>query len=277
MDRLEEIRFALDEKLSETQKKFITLRTANKLLWDKRLITEFERDRGFLKSLLEQKKLNAIQTQSQPRQWKIYSSNHSSESLFLESKKPAEKKPKENRAVSKKERKKWDFGLILGIIGILALIFFGTRSHNNIEELNSPNNSSPSQIKTRETAVPQPNYKTNNKNSTSKNVFTFKSTFYDRERNGIILQTIEEETFHTFNYNDSTVTQKSKLNGEWIEIIYLFSDSYIEEGPLSNTYVFHVGTLGLKEIWYTPEVPNLGYDYDDGTRLSCYELQQVSR
>jgi hypothetical protein len=36
-----------------------------------------------------------------------------------------------------------------------------------------------------------------------------------------------------------------------------------------------VNTLGVKEIWYSFDVPNLGYDYDDGSRIACYELTEI--
>lgn len=288
-DRIEEIRFALDEKLSEIEKKFITLRTANKLLWDKRLITEFERDRGFLKSLLEQKKLNATQTQSQPRQWRIYSSKYSSEPLPSESEKPAEKKQIENKKDSKKERKKWDFGLILGITGILALIFFGTRSHNNIEEQNAPYKNNPSEIESpesKEATVPstrqeatssiQNTNSSSNPISSSNNIHTFKSTSNDKERNGQILQTSSELMFHTINLDNNTVTHKFQIDAKWKEITYPFSGYYKEEGSFYTTMVLQVGVKGVKEIWWTPEVNNLGYDFDDGNRLVSYDLERIT-
>lgn len=87
MERLDQIKNAIDEAIISSEKKYLPLRTANKLLWDKRLISQFERDRGYLKSLLEQKKLNAIQTESTPKQWRIYPSNYSLISSISEEKK----------------------------------------------------------------------------------------------------------------------------------------------------------------------------------------------
>jgi len=43
---------------------------------------------------------------------------------------------------------------------------------------------------------------------------------------------------------------------------------YVEKGMLTITYVLKVETLGLKEVWCSPDVPNLGYDYDDGKRIN---------
>ena len=292
MDRLDLIKNAIDETIHRSQTKYLSLRAANKLLWDKSLISEFERDRGYLKSLLEQKSLNALQTESQPRQWRIYPTNSSSDFFNLEKEKKSQvqsrpQKEKKKYKDVKKGRRKVDPYLILGILGIVALIFFGIRSHGIIEEQNAPYKINPSGIDAREAAVPsqekeisspiQPIKKSPTlPSSSSKNVHTLKSTLHDKERNGEILQTSSEIMYHTIDLNKLTVTHRFQVDGSWKEIVYPFSEYYKEEGNFYTTMVLKVGVKGVKEIWWTPEVNNLGYDFYDGNRLVSYDLERVS-
>jgi curved DNA-binding protein CbpA len=104
---------------------------------------------------------------------------------------------------------------------------------------------------------------------------TFRSTTNDLERNNFVLNTNNEVTYHTFDFNTKTVTEKTKMNGEWIKLTYPMHGFYQESGTAATTYVISVGVLGVKEIWFSPDVPNLGYDYDDGSRIVCYGLTKV--
>lgn len=105
-------------------------------------------------------------------------------------------------------------------------------------------------------------------------ILIFRSGFYDKELNGEIVQTTHELTYHTFNFKNKTITQKSKLNGNWITVSYPMNGFYKQSGLLATTYVFTINTLGVKEIWFSPDVPNLGYDYMDGSRIACYDVRQ---
>lgn len=111
-----------------------------------------------------------------------------------------------------------------------------------------------------------------NLNSFSGQQFTFKSKSYDIEKDGKTVQSNNEVSYHTFDFINKTVTQKSKLNGQWTTATYPINDVYSEKGSVATTYVIQVGTLGVSEIWFSPDVPNLGYDYDDGTRIACYDI-----
>ena len=116
--------------------------------------------------------------------------------------------------------------------------------------------------------------KTISKNSNKeKKIFIYSSDFYDIERPNGRVNTIDELTYHTFDFNKNIVTQNLVLNGERINITYPFTSMYEENGMLGTTYVLTVNTLGVKEIWWSPDVPNLGYDYDDGTRIACYDVK----
>lgn len=101
---------------------------------------------------------------------------------------------------------------------------------------------------------------------------TFKSGLYDNELNGVVQQTHKITTYHTFDFINMTVTQKSPLDGKWVTVTYPINGIYQENGLAATTYVIKVGTLGVKEIWFSPDVPNIGYDYDDGTRIACYQI-----
>lgn len=84
--------------------------------------------------------------------------------------------------------------------------------------------------------------------------------------------TKREITYHTFDFKNKSVTQRSRLNGQEVTMVYPFYEIYEEKGVLASTTVLVVNTLGVKEIWFSSEAPNLGYDYDDGTRIACYDL-----
>lgn len=296
MDKIELIKNALDIELITSKKRFLPLGSANKLLLKKGLISNFEKNEGFLKSLLEKELIRGVQTQEKPRQWRIYLSHSLDENLNPKrgrnSKMPGKASRKDKFSINR-------IGIFTGIVIIASLFYFGQRSYQNIEKQNAPyklessdrkpavylppslanpdsseifrsKNIQPKEI------LPLKEVKITLEAGNTQKVFTYKSLFYDREKNGNILNTNMEVTYHTFNFINNTVIQRSRFNGEWIELVYPFSSFYVEKGLLSSTYVLEVGTLGVKEIWWSPEVPNLGYDYDDGTRLSCYDLEIVS-
>lgn len=303
MDKIEVIQNALDIELIRSKKHFLTLGASNKLLLKKGLISISEKNEGYLKSLLEKDLINGIQTQEKPRQWRIYESGKKV-NITSSSKNKSVNTIKDQ--IHRKNSGGSDFikirksHLIWGLVILLVLFYFGNNSYQNLNKLNSkieipieasdrklreyspPQtlksdslNLAPSKkVKPKINPTPVEENKKKEKVNNQKNI-TYKSSYYDRERNGRILNTNQEVTFHTFNFSNNTVTQRSRYNGEWIEIKYPFTSSYEEKGMLSTTYVLKVGTLGVKEIWWSPEVPNLGYDYDDGTRLSCYDLQLV--
>ncbi len=52
-------------------------------------------------------------------------------------------------------------------------------------------------------------------------------------------------------------------------------DSYKEEGLLATTYVITVHDQGLKEVWFSIEANNLGYDFLDGSRFAYYEVRRI--
>jgi hypothetical protein len=169
--------------------------------------------------------------------------------------------------------------IIIGGIIFLILSFFAFNNYKMIEKQNSKYKS----VREKQNFEDETNLKkesekleierySNRSVFKGNKVFVYSSQFYDIEKNrGMI--TKNELTYHTFNFEKKTVTQNSIMNGKRINIVYPFKKMYEEKGILATTYVLEVNTNGLKEIWWSPDVPNLGYDYDDGTRIACYGLK----
>lgn len=162
-------------------------------------------------------------------------------------------------------------------MGIVAVIIFGvlqkkTHNTNSLETVVPERQKTISSPPLPVTNTPPPKASS----SSSKNVHTFKSTLNDRERNGQILETSSEPMFHKIDPNNKTVTHSFQIDGIWKEIVYPFSEYYKEEGILHTTMVLKVGDKGVKEIWWTPEVNNLGYDFYNGNRLVSYDLVRVT-
>lgn len=174
--------------------------------------------------------------------------------------------------------------LILGGAIFLILCFFGYNSYQSIETQNTKfenpkdthGNFNESDINSKDLNELVTDNSMFGKSSDFQNqkIFSYSSDFYDIEK-GAQMITKTELTYHTFDMNKKTVTQNSILNGKRVNITYPFKNMYEEKGLLSTTYVLVVNTNGLKEIWWSPQVPNLGYDYDDGTRIACYDLKII--
>lgn len=151
--------------------------------------------------------------------------------------------------------------LIASLITFLSIFWLSIKQNNDLE-----NNKD---------SYTNYNSTNSNKDLTDK-VFSYISYENDKEVNGVIIQTNKEVTNHTFDFKNKIVTCKTKLNGKTIEFNYPINGFYKQEGLVATTYVIEVNTLGVKEIWFSPDVPNLGYDYDDGSRIACYNLELLN-
>lgn len=109
----------------------------------------------------------------------------------------------------------------------------------------------------------------------SNNVFIYRSDNYDIEYPDGRVERVDEITYHTFDMDKNLVVQSSQLFNQQFEISYPFRKMRVETGLIGNrkTYVLDVNTIGCKEVWWSPDVPNLGYDYNDGRRIACYDLE----
>lgn len=259
-----------DEYLISKGKHYISLRTANELLRGQ----DNEEFRNLdLKGLLESNKLShAYRTENKPRQWQIPYSNpdefQKKRKEYLKANKVDN--PIELNQTSTKKPSVWTFV----VIGIVLLILYSVL--NNDDTKSNSTNSEYSET-TNEFYQKTPTEKENtvDLNELTGKKFTFKSTLNDKEFNGVIVQTNHETSYHTFDFINKIVTQKSALNGQWVTITYPMRTFYQEKGILATTYVIEVNELGVSEIWFSPDVPNLGYDYSDGSRIACYEISRV--
>ena len=153
----------------------------------------------------------------------------------------------------------------------MILVFFGTKNYLSLK--NEQENYKNLESKSKNKFETDKKMSENESTFSGQKIFTYSSDFYDIEKADGSIITKYELTYHTFDFNKKTVTQNSVLNGKQINVTYPFSGMYEEKGLVATTYVLTVRTLGLKEIWWSPDVPNLGYDFDDGTRIACYDLK----
>jgi len=105
-------------------------------------------------------------------------------------------------------------------------------------------------------------------------VYKLRSTSYDIEKpNSSSYQTVNEITHHVFDFEKQKVTFKGvNSNGKYTTISYQIKNSYKETGLLAETWVLVIRQYGIKEIWFSPQANNLGYDLEDGTRLAFYGI-----
>jgi hypothetical protein len=133
---------AIDKELIETNKNYLTLGQANKMLYEKGHITEFEKQNGFLKKLLENKEIkNSEQTESAPKQWRIFLSDKrlKRKKIIPKKKEPKETHFYENQVYEQKqvfsEQNNISWKWIVG--GIIALIFvfsqFSGNDNNSVD------------------------------------------------------------------------------------------------------------------------------------------------
>lgn len=108
-------------------------------------------------------------------------------------------------------------------------------------------------------------------------VYKFKSTNYDIEKpNVATYKTYYDVTYHTFDYDNLLVTFEGKnSNGTQTIIKYPMKSFYKETGLFAETWVIVVGQKGVKEIWFSIQANNLGYDLEDGTRIAYYDVTQL--
>ncbi len=103
-------------------------------------------------------------------------------------------------------------------------------------------------------------------------VYKFKSTETDVEEPSQAVYTKYEVCYHTFDYdNNKVIFESINSKGEKTKIIYPMKSTY-KDGV---TYAIIVNQKGMKEIWFSPAVNNLGYDLMDGTRLACYNITKI--
>jgi hypothetical protein len=257
----------LDEFIVSSGKSIITLRKANELL---RNHLDDDLRNLDIKTLLDTNQIpHAYQTDTKPRQWQIpFSSPHDYNKLRKEYLKNNQIERKSNLVDTPKSKINW---FVISVVVLIFLCIYFLKFSGREQKENS-NSSYVNTYKSEESKVG----KAKEENALNGQRFTFKSTLNDNEYDGQIVQTNHETTYHIFDFINMTVTQKSMLDGKWIAIKYPINGYYKQAGILATTYVLEVNEQGVKEIWFCPEVPNLGYDFTDGTRIACYEIVKVN-
>ncbi len=111
--------------------------------------------------------------------------------------------------------------------------------------------------------------------NTFSQVYKFKSTNHDVEKNYEIVSTIKEVTYHTFDFdNKKIIFEGKKSDGNWVKLSYPMNEVHKEEGFITN-YVFKVNYGGVIEIWFSLDSENLGYDLANGLRYAYYGLERI--
>lgn len=106
-------------------------------------------------------------------------------------------------------------------------------------------------------------------------VFTFKSQINDKEVNGVTVQTNKETTYHLFDFQKNIIHLFADFQGEQVQFSFPVVGYYIEKGLTDETHVFVIKTLGVQEIYLSLTNGNLGYDYDDGSRINHFEIKEL--
>ncbi|TDX86335.1 hypothetical protein [Epilithonimonas xixisoli] len=268
-DRVDEIVKIFDSYLIDNNKHSITLKTANEIL--RKTLTDVD-EKIDLKELLESGTItNAYQTQTFPKQWIIIHSNsftNQNTSNTINSKQKIHQKSTNNNFNTYSELsvfcKRYEIAIVITVASLITIfiVYWLSREQNNDTLLNKKE-------------YVESNNDSLNIESMSK-VYSYISYENDKEINGTIIQTNKETTYHTFDFQNKIVTCKTKTNGKMMTFKYPINGFYKQEGLVATTYVIEVNTLGVKEIWFSPDVPNLGYDYDDGSRIACYNFELLN-
>jgi hypothetical protein len=112
------------------------------------------------------------------------------------------------------------------------------------------------------------------KSTTSKNILRYKSTFNDYENETDIIETNYEVSYHTFDFDNKTITMKSRLkSGKWKT--FTFKWTKITE-PYDNGYIeFNiVNDKGIYQIWRS-SVNTIGYEFYNKEKLVYNDVIQI--
>ncbi|WP_027376219.1 hypothetical protein [Kaistella palustris] len=280
MTNLDKLNNLFDAYLLERKKSFLTLRTGKELIKNS---NDPEIQNLDLKKILESGLIkNSSQTAESPRQWRIFISAVSESSASFSLPKPTKTNtiPFDNPIKYDLKTKRFttntnsseqnNNGKIALIATGAILLFIYLFSMNNAGSENvyqskyvDSNSTDYSSSQTR--------------NSPVELLHKFTSNSNDLENmSGVIKKTNNEMTTHVFDFKNKVVTCYRPVNGKYQTLKYTMKNFYKEEGIAATTYVIQVSSRGVKEIWFSPDVPNLGYDYDDGTRRSFYGLTKIN-
>lgn len=120
------------------------------------------------------------------------------------------------------------------------------------------------------TEFEKPSIKTSKKEET---LFKFKSYSMDYESKGEIVESNEEITYHTFDFENLQITQRSRSfsTGQWKTVKIPMKSFYLD----GVTYVIRTDYKGISKVWFSPIINNLGYDFYNGDRWAYYDIERL--
>ncbi|QMU63030.1 MAG: hypothetical protein GKR88_01260 [Flavobacteriaceae bacterium] len=125
----------------------------------------------------------------------------------------------------------------------------------------------------------QTNKTSSSKNKTGSNekpIFKFVSNSNDLEKGVDILQTNDEVSYHTFDFNKNLISYKSKTkNRSWNTFEFKIKKSKITESLLGlKGMEFDIDNSICFQIW-VDTVGSIGYEFKNGQTLVFYGIQEL--
>jgi uncharacterized protein YxeA len=107
--------------------------------------------------------------------------------------------------------------------------------------------------------------------STFAQVYKYKTTLTDIERNDAIVSSKNVTSYFTVDFNNNKITYEGiNSKGEKVTATYSVKKSY-KHGV---SIVFTIGEKGVKEIWLSDYSAGIDF-YDRNTRVACYNVQRI--
>ncbi len=107
----------------------------------------------------------------------------------------------------------------------------------------------------------------NHLNELQLEVYKFKSNNYIKSKGDEHLGSFKEASYHTFNFNNNTVTFRSRFT-EWKDITIKFKSYYKEY----SDYILVCEHEFIKEIWFNPEYESIEHEYHSGLHYTFTEI-----
>lgn len=110
---------------------------------------------------------------------------------------------------------------------------------------------------------------------TTNAILKYKSSNFDFEDATDILYTKYETSYHTINFNNNTITLRSKLGkNEWKTLVYKWKDF---NDPYGNGYIEFeiINDKTIYQIWRS-KPNNFGYEMKQGTKYVFYDVTQIN-
>ena len=107
--------------------------------------------------------------------------------------------------------------------------------------------------------------------STFAQVYKYKTTETDIERNNAIVSAKKVTSYFTVDFNNKKIAYEGlNSKGEKITATYPMK-RYYRDGV---SIIFTVGEKGVKEIWISDYSAGVDF-YDRNTRIACYNVQRI--